>query len=55
MNTLPYAFDLASKASSVAMLRRLAKVAKDSSKYKLESECQIRISGKIIKIMERHY
>lgn len=52
MNTLPYAFDLASRASSVAMLRRLAKVAKVSSTSNLETECQVRIAGKPLKIME---
>lgn len=52
LNALPYAFDLASKAGSIVMLKKLAKVAKASSKFKMESECQIRISGKILKIMK---
>ena len=47
MNALQYAYEIASNADSMEMLKTLAIVATSKSKPKLAQECQIRISGTV--------
>ena len=52
MNALPYAYNIASNADSMEMLKTLAIAAASKSKFKLAQECQIRISGTVSEIFK---